>query len=250
MAIDIVVFGPHPDDAELGCGGLLLKMKDLGYKTAIVHLTAGEMGTGGSSEVRLQELENAAKALNLDHIEVMDFHDCQIVDDFESRLKIATIVRQLRPKIVLAPYWGSPPGRGLGHTDHIAAGNLVSHGVNFAHLHKMPIPGEIYAVPRMFYYLLPQELVPTFIVDISAYAEQWFEALKCHKSQFYNEKTKSFDFIEAVAARAQSLGRIRGMKYAQGFYSPVPLLGDDPFVFVEREPGEAKTEKPSHERWP
>jgi LmbE family N-acetylglucosaminyl deacetylase len=132
MAVDILAFGAHPDDAEIGCGGLLLRLKDRGYRTGIVYLTVGEMGSRGTPDIRRQELTAAAKVLGLDHVEVLDFQDCRVVDDFASRLRIAAIVRQQRPTLVLAPYWDGPPGRGVGHTDHQTAGYLVSHGVNFA----------------------------------------------------------------------------------------------------------------------
>jgi MerR family transcriptional regulator, mercuric resistance operon regulatory protein len=105
MSLDILAVGAHPDDAEIWCGGLLLKMKDRGYRTGIVHLTVGEMGSGGTPAVRRQELMAAANALRLDHVEVLDFQDCRVTDDFPSRLKIAAAVRRLRPTIVLAPYW-------------------------------------------------------------------------------------------------------------------------------------------------
>src|SRR5918912_52701 len=97
MSVDILAFGAHPDDAEIGCGGLLLKLKDRGYRTGITHLTVGEMGSRGTQEVRRQELMAAAKVLGLDYVEVLDFQDCRITDTFETRLKIAAIVRQQRP---------------------------------------------------------------------------------------------------------------------------------------------------------
>jgi LmbE family N-acetylglucosaminyl deacetylase len=81
MPVDILAFGAHPDDAEIGCGGLLLKLKDRGYRTGIVYLTVGEMGSRGTPEIRRQELMAAAKVLGLDHVEVMDFQDCHVMDD-------------------------------------------------------------------------------------------------------------------------------------------------------------------------
>jgi bacillithiol biosynthesis deacetylase BshB1 len=232
MAVDILAFGAHPDDAEIGCGGLLLKLKDRGYRTGIVYLTVGEMGSRGTPEVRRQELMAAAKALGLDYVEVLDFQDCRVVDDFESRLKIATIVRQQRPTIVLAPYWDGPPGRGIGHTDHQATGYLVSHGVNFAHLRALPIAGEPHSVANIFYYLFPREAVPSFVVDVSDYVDQWVEALKCHRSQFYDAETGRYEFIETLLAVARARGFGIGARYAQAFIAPEPLKIDDPFLLV------------------
>src|SRR5919198_1175289 len=217
MTVDILAFGAHPDDAEIGCGGLLLRLKDRGYRTGIVYLTVGEMGSRGTPEIRRQESMAAAKVLGLDYVEVLDFQDCRVADDFESRLKIATIVRQQRPTLVLAPYWDGPPGRGVGHTDHQTAGYLVAHGVNFAHLAALPLEGPPHSVSNIFYYLYPREMSPSFVVDISDYIDQGTEVLKCHHSQFYNPGTERYDFIETLMAVAQARGISIGVRYAQGF---------------------------------
>jgi N-acetylglucosamine malate deacetylase 1 len=232
MIVDILAIGAHPDDAEIGCGGLLLKLKDRGYRTGIVHLTVGDMGSGGTPEIRRLELMAAATALRLDHVEVLDFQDCRVMDDFPSRLKIAAVVRRLRPTIVMAPYWGGPPGRGIGHTDHQAAGYLVSHGVNFAHLRALPLEGQPHAVSTIFYYLFPQELPPTVVVDISDYVDHWVAALQCHRSQFYNPQTQRYEAIERFLAVARARGFARGIGYAHAFIVPGPLAIDDPFLLV------------------
>jgi N-acetylglucosamine malate deacetylase 1 len=232
MTVDILAFGAHPDDAEIGCGGLLLKLKDRGYRTGIVYFTVGEMGSRGTPEIRRQELMAAAKVLGLDYVEVMNFQDCRVMDDFESRLKIAHVVRQQRPTVVLAPYWDGPPGRGVGHTDHQTAGYLVSHGVNFAHLRALPLEGEPHSVSNIFYYLFPRETVPSFVVDISDYIEPWVEVLKCHHSQFYNPETERYDFIDTLIAVARARGVSIGARYAQGFIATEPLSIDDPFTLV------------------
>jgi N-acetylglucosamine malate deacetylase 1 len=232
MAVDILAVGAHPDDAEIWCGGLLLKLKDRGYRTGVMHLTVGEMGSGGTAEVRRQELMAAANALRLDHVEVLDFQDCRVTDDFPSRLKIAAAVRRLRPTIVLAPYWGGPPGRGIGHTDHQAAGYLVSHGVNFAHLRALPLDGEPHAVSDIYYYLFPLDLPSTFVVDISDYVDQWVGALQCHRSQFYNPHTQRYEAIERFLAVARARGFARGIGYAQAFIARTPLTVDDPFRLI------------------
>jgi N-acetylglucosamine malate deacetylase 1 len=232
MRLDVLAVGAHPDDAEIWCGGLLLKLKDRGYRTGIVHLTLGEMGSRGTSEVRRQELLAAANALGLDRVEVLDFQDCRVTDDVPSRLKIAAVVRRLRPTLVLAPYWGGPPGRGIGHADHQAADYLVSHGVNFAHLRALPLDGEPHAVSAIFYYLFPQEMPPTFVVDISEYVDRWVEVLQCHRSQFYNPHTQRYDTIDRFLALAQARGFGTGIGYAQAFIAQRPLTIDDPVRLV------------------
>jgi N-acetylglucosamine malate deacetylase 1 len=153
-------------------------------------------------------------------------------DDFQSRLKIAAVVRQLRPILVLAPYWRGPPGRGIGHTDHQAAGYVVSHGVYFAHLRALRLEGEPHAVSDIFYYLFPPDLTPTFVVDISDYVERWVEALQCHRSQFYNPYTQRYDAIERFLAVARARGFARGIGYAHAFIARAPLTIDDPFRLI------------------
>jgi hypothetical protein len=114
MALDILVFGPHPDDAEIGAGGLLLKMKSLGRSTGIIDMTTGDMGWG-SPEERLAECAQAAKILKLDVRENLDLGDGQVEDSFENRCTVAAAIRRHRPDIVMAPYYNLPIGRGLGH---------------------------------------------------------------------------------------------------------------------------------------
>jgi LmbE family N-acetylglucosaminyl deacetylase len=202
------------------------------------------MGSRGTPDVRRRELLAAATTLRLDHVEVLDFQDCRVTDDFPGRLKIAAVVRRLRPTLVLAPYWGGPPGRGIGHTDHQAVGYLVSHGVNFAHLRALPLEEEPHAVANIFYYLFPYDLPPTFVVDISDYADRWVEALQCHRSQFYNPHTQRYDAIEHFLAVARARGFATGIGYAQAFIAREPLTIDDPFrlgvqpVRTHRDPAE------------
>jgi len=154
MAIDILAFGPHPDDAEIGCGGMLLKMKSLGYTTGIVDMTTGDMGWGDPQE-RVRECEEAAKILQLDVRENLDLGDCRVEDTFENRCKVAQVIRKHRPQILFAPWYDLPIGRGLGHNDHFKTGVLVSQGYNFSHLRKMPIEGEPWQARAIFYYFLP-----------------------------------------------------------------------------------------------
>ncbi len=237
MAIDILAFGPHPDDAEIGCGGMLLKMKSLGYTTGIVDMTRGEMGWG-SAEIRDAECAEAARILKLDVRENLDLGDCKVEDTFENRCKVAQIIRKHRPQLVFAPYYNLPIGRGLGHNDHFKTGVLVSQGFNFSHLRKMPIEGEPWQAKAIFYYFLPMGLAPTFIVDVSDHFEDWHNALQVHASQFSNpEKPRPtagpasiMDWVE-VYARKDAFQI--GAKYAQPFYSATSLKVGDPMSLVQ-----------------
>src|SRR5262245_11990595 len=175
MNIDILVFGPHPDDAEIGAGGLLLKMKALGHTTGIVDMTRGDMGWG-TPEERDRECAEAAKTLRLDLRINLDLGDNRIEDTFENRCTVAAVLREYRPQLVLAPYYDLPIGRGLGHNDHWKTGILVSQAYNLAHLRKAPVKGEPHQAKAIYYYYIPPGTRPTFMVDVSDHVEPWMRA--------------------------------------------------------------------------
>ena len=237
MDLDILVFGPHPDDAEIGAGGLLLRMKAEGYKTGIVDMTRGDMGWG-TPEERDAECEAAARILGLDARETLALPDCRVEDNFETRCKVAQVIRKYRPKLVLSPYWDLPPGRGLGHNDHIQTGHAVSHGFNYAHLRKMPIDGEPFQARAIFYYFLPPGIRPTFVVDVTPYAEKWRQALECHKTQFFNPDRPRLEgvpqgFMDWFEVYARQHAFSIGVHYAQAFLSVAPLKVNDPMLLVK-----------------
>jgi bacillithiol biosynthesis deacetylase BshB1 len=237
MAIDILAFGPHPDDAEIGCGGMLLKMKSLGYTTGIIDMTRGDMGWG-TPEQRDEESAAAAQILKLDVRESLDMGDCRVEDTFDNRCKVAQVIRKHRPQILFAPWYNLPIGRGLGHNDHFKTGILVSQGYNFSHLRKMPIEGEPWQARAIFYYFLPPGLAPTFIVDVSPFYEDWRQAIEVHRSQFFNPEKPSvatgpssiLDWFEVYARRDASP---IGARYAQAFYSAAALKVGDPMMLVK-----------------
>jgi bacillithiol biosynthesis deacetylase BshB1 len=236
MKLDILVFGPHPDDAEIGAGGLLLKMKRLGHKTGICDMTTGDMGWG-TPEARIAECEEAAKILNLDVRLNLDLGDGRIEDTFENRCKVAGVIRTYRPEIVMAPYYRLPIGRGLGHNDHWKTGIVVSQAYNLAHLRKAPVDGDPYQARAIYYYFLPPGTRPTFIVDVSDHLDEWIRALQCHRSQFSNpDKPKPRrelpDLPDYVTTRAKALGWEIGVKYAQSFLATSPLKVGNPMDLV------------------
>jgi bacillithiol biosynthesis deacetylase BshB1 len=236
MKIDVLVFGPHPDDAELGAGGLLLRMKDLGHTTGIIDMTQGDMGWG-TAEERMLECHEAAKILRLDVRENLGLGDHRIEDTFENRCAAAAKIRKHRPDIVLAPYYDIPPGRGLGHNDHGKTGMVISHAFNLAHLRKAPIPGDPYQAKAMMYYFIPPGMRPTFIVDVSRYVDDWVRAMEAHRSQFSNPekprpRTDTPTVIEVIRTAAQVLGFQIGVRYAQAFLSVSPFKIHDPLDLV------------------
>src|SRR5262245_896378 len=176
MSVDILVFGPHPDDAEIGAGGLLRKMKALGHTTGVIDMTTGDMGWG-TPEIRATESAAAARVLGLDVRENLDLGDCRVEDTFENRCLVAAAIRRHRPQIILAPYYNLPIGRGLGHNDHYKTGQIVANAYNLSHLRKAPIEGEPYQARALYFYFIPPGTAPTFIVDITDHFERMIAAI-------------------------------------------------------------------------
>ncbi len=235
MPVDILAFGPHPDDAEISAGGVLLKMKERGHRTGIVDMTTGDMGWG-TPEIRAEESAKAAKILKLDVRENLDLGDCRIEDTFENRCKAANMIRKHRPEIVLAPFYDLPIGRGLGHNDHYKTGQIVANAFNLAHLAKAPCEGEPYQARAIYFYFVPPGTRPTFVVDIGDWVEQWMDAIDCHQSQFYHPERPRPAHLprprEAFESNARYWGWQIGVKYGQAFLATSPLTVDDPMQLI------------------
>jgi N-acetylglucosamine malate deacetylase 1 len=236
MAVDVLVFGPHPDDAEIGCGATLLKLKALGHTTGIVDMTTGDMGWG-TPELRLTECADAARILKLDVRENLDMGDCRIEDTFENRCQVAAVIRKHKPQIVFAPYYQLPIGRGLGHNDHYKTGQIVANAYNLAHLRKAPVEGDTHQARAIYFYFLPVGTPPTFIVDVSDHVDEWMKALDCHQSQFHNPDRPRPDHAPAVhevfMTYARYWGWQIGVKFGQAFLSTSPLRVGDPLMLVK-----------------
>jgi len=235
MSVDVLVFGPHPDDAEIGCGGLLLRLKSLGHSTGIIDMTTGDMGWG-TPEGRLAECAQAAKILKLDLRENLDLGDGRIEDTFENRCKVAGVIRKHRPQMIFAPYYQLPIGRGLGHNDHYKTGQIVSNAYNLAHLAKAPVEGAPHQARAIYYYFLPIGVAPTFLVDISDFAEDWLRALDCHQSQFHNPDRPRPANLPQVRELFETFSRYWGwqigVKHAQAYLATSPLKIGDPLMLV------------------
>jgi len=229
---DLISIGAHPDDVEVGTGGVLLSLNERGYKTGIVYLTAGEMGTGGTPEVRADEALQAARVLGSDLIKTYDWGDCKLFDTYERRVELAGLIRRHRPRIILAPYPHVGHGKRQSHPDHVAAGQITINAVNYATLKKMPIDEEPHRVKRVFHYFLPPGTTPDFVVDITAYYDQWVKALRCHKSQFLNPE-KSRDYMWSLESMARAFGQQAGCRYGQGFCNIEPVRVMDIFDLVK-----------------
>lgn len=235
MSVDFLAFGPHPDDAEIGCGATLRKMKALGHTTGIIDMTTGDMGWG-TPEIRSDEGRRAAEHLQLDVRENLDLGDCRVEDTFENRCKVAGAIRKHRPQVIFSPFYNLPIGRGLGHNDHYKTGQLVSNAFNLAHLKKAPVPGEPFQAKALYYYFLPPGTAPTFVVDVTGYTEDWLAALDSHQSQFYHPDRPRPTHLPAVRdaflTTASYWGWQIGARYGQAFLSTSPLKIGDPLTLV------------------
>ena len=236
MSVDILAFGPHPDNAEIGCGGMLLRMKSLGHSTGIIDMTTGDMGWG-SPEIRLKECDDAAKVLKLDVRENLDLGDGRVEDTFENRCKVAAVIRKHRPQVIFAPYYNLPIGRGLGHNDHYKTGQIVSNAYNLSHLAKAPVDGAPHQARAIYYYFLPLGVSPTFLVDISEFVPEWLRALDCHQSQFHHPDRPRPASMPGVRELFETFARYWGWqigaKAAQAFYAATPLKVGDPLALVK-----------------
>lgn len=222
-SIDILAFGAHPDDVELGCGGTLLSHIAQGKTAAIVDLTYGDLGTRGTVEIRKQEAVMAAKLLGLKARENLGFRDGFFKNDEEHQRAVISMIRKYRPTIVLA---NAMKDR---HPDHGRAARLIRDSVFFAGLEKIEteidgVQQEAYRPQQLYHYIQYHEIHPDITVDISDYIEQKMEVIKVHSSQFYNPDSSetptvisSPGFLEAVKARANEAGMQINVRYGEGF---------------------------------
>ncbi len=229
--VDLLAFGAHPDDVEVGCGGLLIKLRKRGYKIGIVILTQGEMGTGGTAEIRRKEVTDAATIIGARILGHLDMGDLKVEDNYQSRLVAAQYIRRHKPKIVLAPWPTGGHGKRASHPDHVACGRIVVNAVNYAMLRKLPVDEPRHAIGGLFHYFLPPEVTPTFIVDITNEFDDWIKALSAHRSQFLNPE-KSRDYLWFLESMARGFGGQIGVKYGLGYAIGEPLKIEDPFCLV------------------
>ncbi len=218
----MLAIGAHPDDVEVGVGGILIDLSKRGYRCAVVILTRGEMGTGGNAEVRAAEVKQAAHILGVDIVRTFDWGDTALEDTLEHRAELADVIRTTGPRVMLAPYPQVSHGRRQSHPDHVAAGLIAINAANLASLKKADLSGDPYLVRRTLHYFLPPKVPPTIVVDITRHFDQWVKALAAHESQFLNPG-KSRDYIEHISAMARSFGIQAGCKYGQGLWAAEPI---------------------------
>ena len=236
MKLDILAFGAHPDDVELGCGGTILKEISLGKTVGIIDLTRGELGTRGSAAIRDQEAANAAKILGVSARENLEMRDGFFINDEKHQLEIIKMIRKYRPEIVLC---NAVDDR---HIDHAKGSKLVSDACFLSGLVKIATEledkiQEAWRPKVVYHYIQWKNIVPDFVVDITGFTEKKIETILAYSSQFYNVNSNepespitSKNFFESLNYRSRDLGRLTGVDYAEGFtverYLAVNSLGD------------------------
>jgi len=225
MGVDLLVFGPHPDDLEIGAGGTIARHAAAGGSVGLCDLTAGEMGSNGTVEQRLAEAEAARKALGAAWRENLRLPDRAIGKSPEHLVTLATFVRRHRPRVVAAPFWSDR------HPDHGAASALVTEGVFNAGLRKYQAPGDAWKVEWICYYFINDAEKPSFVVDVTEQYETKRKALDCHVTQFQPPGTGSAAtrlntplFRQLIESRDAQFGALAGVRWAEGFIvrEPVP----------------------------
>ncbi|MEI6263665.1 MAG: bacillithiol biosynthesis deacetylase BshB1 [Sphingobacteriia bacterium] len=224
MQLDILAFGVHPDDVELGCSGTLLVAIAEGKKTGIIDLTRGELGTRGTADTRLIEAKAAAKILGVHHRENLEMADGFLQNDEAHQRKIIEVIRQFRPSIIFA---NAPEDR---HPDHGKSANLVADSAFLAGLRKIETidkagnPQEAWRPSYVFHYIQDRFLEPNFIIDISKYIDIKMESILAYNTQFHNPSLNepqtyisSPQFLETLKGRDAMLGKRIGVEYGEGF---------------------------------
>ncbi len=223
MKLDILAFGVHPDDVELGCAGTIMAAIDQGKKVGIVDLTRGELGTRGTPATRTQEAAAAAKIMGVDVRENLDMADGFFVNDEAHQRKIIALIRKYQPDIILA---NAPEDR---HPDHGRSAKLVSDAAFLSGLRKVEtihegITQQAWRPAYTFHYIQDRFIQPSFVIDITKYMDRKIEAVLAYGTQFNSADTSepqtyisSPQFLETVKARALMLGKRIGVGYAEGY---------------------------------
>lgn len=247
--LDVLAIAAHRDDVEQTCGGTLLKMAQLGHRTGILDLTQGEMGTRGTADDRAREAADAAKILRVSFRQALNIPDGRVENTWENRLKIARVIRQQRPRVVILPYW---QGR---HPDHYTCSIVGYEACFLAGLSKLQLreeaakqteislkasaalEGELLDHPhrpfKIIYATLYYDIRPTFVVDITQQFEARMQSIYAYKSQYTDQEAGRNDFPahaeirERVATMAGFYGLLAGVKYAEPFVQKEVGLVED-----------------------
>ncbi len=225
MPVDLLVFGPHPDDIEIGMGGIVAKHAALGLSVGLCDLTAGEMASNGTPEERLVEAEKARVALGAAWRENLRWPDRRIGKDPNHLQQAVALIRRHQPKTIAVPYWSDR------HPDHPIASELLTEAVFNAGLRRYRADGEAWKADWMCFYFINDAATPSFVVDVTANYDAKRAALDCYKSQFQRSSPDATEtrlntplFRQLIESRDAQFGALTGVRWAEGIVVREPVL--------------------------
>jgi bacillithiol biosynthesis deacetylase BshB1 len=224
--VDLLVFGPHPDDLEIGLGGTIARHAAAGLRVGLCDLTAGEMGSNGTVAERLEEAQAAGRVLGAAWRENLGWRDRGIGKDEAQLDQAVAFVRRHRPRVVAAPYWSDR------HPDHVAASQLLTEACFNAGLRKYVAEGEAWKPEWICYYFINDSVPPSFLIDVSDHYDAKRAALDCHSSQFVAPapgaavptRLNTPVFRQMIESRDAQFGALAGVRWAEGFVVREPVL--------------------------
>lgn len=228
LKLDVLAIAAHRDDVEITCGGTMIKLNDMGYKTGVLDLTAGEMGTKGTAEDRARDAEEAGKIMRLSYRKNLGLPDAAVEVTQENKLKVAQVIRNTQPELVILPFWVQR------HPDHLAASHLGYDACFLAGLNKAKLADEPHRPRKIIYTSSFRDVRHSFYVDITDQMSRKLDSVAAYKSQFDgSEQSKQIfkpgvDIFEFMTISAQQYGHMLGVKYAEAFTIKENILIDDP----------------------
>jgi bacillithiol biosynthesis deacetylase BshB1 len=234
---DVLAVFSHPDDAELSVAGTLLRLKSLGYRTAVCDMTRGEMGTRGTPEIRATEALEAARILKLDARLNLGLPDGHLWLTEESRTAMVRVIRKHKPRVVLTTHWDDP------HPDHAATCRIVRDAARLATMSRYDEQSGLAAVPMpaIMHSLFTRLVVPSFVVDVSDFVTEKMNAIRAHASQFFNANSSEPEtrisergFLQQIEVRMGYFGSLIGVGAGEAFYVREALNVDDPVALLTR----------------
>jgi bacillithiol biosynthesis deacetylase BshB1 len=239
--LDVLAFGAHPDDVELGAGGMMLRFSDAGMRCAVVDLTRGERGSRGTAATRAEEARVSGELMGLAAREALEFPDTQLRPTLELRRAVIEAIRRHRPRIVLAPLPGDL------HPDHDAAGQAVRDAFYPSGMKNAEADGEPYRPRALFHYFMHDERPTDIVVDVTDVWERRLDLARCFSSQLHRGETGADDFptlisrpdfLLRIEARSRAWGRRAGVEFGEPLFAPQQLAVTDPRALLQALPGE------------
>ena len=237
IELDVLAVFSHPDDAELTMAGTLLKLKALGYRTGVLDLTRGEMGTRGTPEIRAKEALDAAAVMGLAARLNLELPDAQIAVSEGTRRALVRVLRRHRPKVVFTSHWDDP------HPDHAATCQIVRDGARLATMRRYDEESgtDAMAMPAIAHAVYSRLVIPSFIVDVTEFAEAKMDAIRAYASQFFHAESKEpttriseQGFLRQIEDRMRYYGSLIGVTAGEPFYVREALNVEDPFALLTR----------------